>query len=116
MDVPMMAVWRCGKADPLLHYSDQGSHCKSAPFQRLLADRGMTCPMSRSGNVWDNSAMERCFSSLKTERTARKTYRTGDAARSDVFDDIERFDNPRRRHSTLGFLSPMQSEETAMLP
>jgi transposase InsO family protein len=49
------------------------------------------CSMSRSGNVWDNAAMESFFSSLKTERTARKLYRTRDEAKADVFDYIERF-------------------------
>ncbi len=72
--------------------------------------------MSRAGNVWDNSAMESFFSSLKTERTARKVYRTRDTARADVFDYIERFYNPRRRHSKLGYLSPMVFEDRAMLP
>jgi putative transposase len=72
-----------------------------------MADHGITCSMSRSGNVWDNAAMESFFSSLKTERTARKVYRTRDDARADVFDYIERFYNPRRRHSTLGYLSPV---------
>jgi len=61
--------------------------------------------MSRSGNVWDNAAMESFFSSLKTERTGRKTYRTRDEARADVFDYIERFYNPKRRHSTIGYLN-----------
>jgi putative transposase len=70
--------------------------------------------MSRAGNVWDNSAMESFFPSLKTERTARKVYRTSDEARADVFDDIERFYNPRRRHSKLGYLSPMEFEARAM--
>ena len=100
MDALMMAVWRRGKADALLHHSDQGSQYTSDQFQRLLADHGITCSMSRAGNVWDNSAMESFFSSLKTERTARKVYRTRDAARSDVFDFPEdafrqaRVDNP----------------------
>jgi putative transposase len=58
--------------------------------------------MSRSGNCWDNGAMESFFPSLKTERTARKTYRTRDQARADVFDYLERFCNPKQRHSTLG--------------
>jgi putative transposase len=116
MDALMMAVWRRGKADALLHHSDQGSQYTSEQFQRLLADHGITCSMSRSGNVWDNSAMESFFSSLKTERTARKTYRTRDAARADVFDYIERFYNPKRRHSKLGYLSPVQFEATAVLP
>ena len=87
----------------------------SEQFQRLMADHGITCSMSRSGNVWDNAAMESFFSSLKTERTARKVYRTRDDARADVFDYIERFYNPRRRHSTLGYLSPVEFEQQAML-
>ena len=58
--------------------------------------------------------MESFFSSLKTERTARKVYRTRDEARADVFDYIERFYNPTRRHSKLGYLSPMAFEERAM--
>jgi putative transposase len=57
--------------------------------------------------------MESFFSSLKTERVARKTYRTRDHARADVFDYIERFYNPTRRHSTLGYLSPMDFEKKA---
>jgi putative transposase len=87
----------------------------SEQFQRLMADHGITCSMSRSGNVWDNAAMESFFSSLKTERMVRKVYRTRDAARADVFDYIERFYNPRRRHSTLGYLSPVEFEERVML-
>jgi putative transposase len=93
MDALMMAVWRRGKADDLLHHSDQGSQYTSEQFQRLLKDHGITCSMSRAGNVWDNSAMESFFSSLKTERTARKVYRTRDEAKADVFDYIERFYN-----------------------
>jgi putative transposase len=69
--------------------------------------------MSRSSNVWDNAALESFFSSLKNERVARKVYRTRDAARADVFDCIERFYNPRRRHSALGYLSPMEFEQAA---
>ena len=72
--------------------------------------------MSRAGNVWDNSAMESFFSSLKTERTARKVYRTRDDARADVFDYIERFYNPTRRHSTLGSLSPVEFKRQAVPP
>jgi putative transposase len=74
----------------------------------------ITCSMSRAGNVWDNSAMESFFSSLKTERTARKVYRTRDEDRADVFEYIERFYNSRRRHSKLGYLSPVAFENCAM--
>ena len=109
-DALMMAIWRRGKPDALLHHSDRGSQYTSEQFQRLMADHGVTCSMSRSGNCWDNAAMESFFSSLKTERTARKTYRTRDQAKADVFDYIERFYNPKRRHSTIGYLSPMEFE------
>ena len=71
--------------------------------------------MRRSGTVRDNAAMESFFSSLKTERVASKVYRTRDEARADVFDYIERFYNPRRRHSTLGYLSPIAFEEQEAL-
>ena len=76
-----------------------------------MADSGIVCSMSRSGNVWDNAAMESFFSSLKIERTARKNYRTRSEARADVFDYIERFYNPTRRHSTLGYVSPIAFEK-----
>jgi len=84
-DALVMAIWR------------RGNH-------------GIVCSMSRSGNVWDNAAMESFFSSLKTERTARKTYRTRDEAKADVFDYIECFYNVKRRHSTISHLSPMEFE------
>ena len=112
-DALMMAIWRRGKPDALLHHSDQGSQYTSEQFQRLMADNGVTCSMSRSGNVWDNAAMESFFSSLKTERIARKTYRTRNQAKAEVFDYIERFYNTTRRHSTLGYLSPMDFERQA---
>ena len=78
-----------------------------------MADNGVTCSMSRSGNVWDNAAMESFFSTLKTERTERKAYRSRNQARADIFDFIERFYNPKRRHSTIGYLSPMEFESRA---
>jgi putative transposase len=109
-DALLMAVWRRGKPRELLHHSDQGSQYSSEQFQRLMADSGIFCSMSRSGNAWDNAAMESFFSSLKIERTARKTYRTRNEAKADVFDYIERFYNAIRRHSTIGYLSPVEFE------
>lgn len=67
--------------------------------------------MSRRCDCWDNAAMESFCSTLKTERVNRRIYRTRDAARADVFDYIERFYDPHRRHSTLNFLSPVQFEQ-----
>ena len=112
-DALIMAIWRRGKPDALLHHSDQGSQYTSEQFQRLMADNGVTCSMSRSGNVWDNAAMESFFSSLKTERIGKKVYRTTAQARADVFDYIECFYNPTRRHWTLGYLSPIDFEREA---
>ena len=91
-------------------HSDRGSQYSSEQFQRLMAELGVTCSMSRSGNVWDNAAMESFFSSLKTERIRGRIYRSRDQARADVFDYIECFYNPRRRHSTIGHLSPRDFE------
>jgi putative transposase len=114
-DALVMAIWRRGRPRELLHHSDRGSQYTSEAFQRLMAEHGVMCSLSRSGNVWDNAAMESFFSSLKIERVARKIYRTRDQARADVFDYIERFYNPRRRHSTIGYLSPMEFEQRARL-
>jgi putative transposase len=97
-DALVMAIWRRGKPDALLHHSDRGSQYTSEQFQRLMADHGVVCSMSRSGNVWDNAAMESFFSSLKIERTARRIYRTRDDAKADVFDYIERFYNRASEH------------------
>jgi putative transposase len=109
-DALMMAIWRRGKPDALLHHSGQGSQYTSEQFQRLMVDNGVVCSMSRYGNVWDNAAMESFFSSLKTERIGMNVYRTRDAARADVLDYIERFYNTVRRHSTIGYLSPVEFE------
>ncbi|WP_441351622.1 MULTISPECIES: IS3 family transposase [unclassified Tardiphaga] len=114
-DALVTAIWRRGQPDALLHHSDRGGQYTSEQFQRLMADHDVVCSMSRSGNVWDNAAMESFFSSLKTERTAREIYRTRNEAKVDVFDYIECFYNPKRRHSTIGYLSPMEFEQRAGL-
>jgi putative transposase len=111
MDALLMAVWRRGRPTQLLLHSDQGSQYAAEDFQRLLAHHGIVCSMSGKGDCWDNAAMESFFSTLKLERVYRRPrYRTRDEARADVFDYIERFYNPRRRHSTLGNISPAAFE------
>jgi putative transposase len=110
MDALMMAIFRRGRPRAVLHHSDQGAQYTSENFQRLLESHGIVCSMSRRGNCWDNAAMESFFSTLKTERLSKKHYRTRDDLRADVFDYIERFYNPRRRHSTIGYISPIQFE------
>ncbi len=115
-DALIMAIWRRGRPQSLLHHSDQGSQYTSEQFQRLLAEQGITCSMSKSGDVWDNSAMESFFSSLKIERVHRKHYQTREQAKADLFDYVERFYNPYRRHSTIGYVSPAAFEKAAGLP
>lgn len=111
MDALSMAVWRRGKPKELLHHSDQGSQYAAEDFQRLLAHHGIVCSMSRRGDCWDNAAMESFFSSFKQERVYRRPrYRSRDEARADAFDYIECFYNSRRRHSTLGQVSPVEFE------
>jgi putative transposase len=110
MDALLMAIWRRGWPGELLHHSDQGSQYTAEEFQRLLTEHGLRCSMSRRGDCWDNAAMESFFSTLKTERVNRRRYATRDEARADIFDYIERFYNRRRRHSTLGQISPMEFE------
>ena len=111
----MMALWRRSKPLAPMHHSDRGSQYTSDQFQRLLTEHGVACSMSRAGNCWDNAATESFFSSLKTERVARKIYRKRDEAKADVFDYVERWYNPRRRHSTLGYLSPIAFEQQEAL-
>ena len=110
-----MALYRRGRPAALMHHSDRGSQYTSDQFQRLLAEHGVACSMSRAGNCWDNAATESFFASLKAERVARKTYRTRDQAKADVFDYVERWYNPQRRHSTLGYLSPIAFEQQEAL-
>ena len=92
-----MAVWQRQGSDPVILHSDRGSQFRSGDYQRYLAENGMVCSMSAVGHCGDNAACEGFFGLLKRERVYRTTYPTLDAARSDVFEYIERFHNPRMR-------------------
>jgi putative transposase len=111
-DTPRMAVWRRGKLVTLLHRTDQVSQYTSEYIRELLVEQDSTCSTNRAGEVWDNSAMENLFSSLKTGRMAGKVCRTRVQARAGVFDCIERFCNPTRPHSTPGSGSLIAFENT----
>jgi len=112
-DALMTAIWRRGNPTPCCITRIRAANIQVSSSSGLWPTTGATCSMSRPGNVWDNAAMESFFSSLKTERIARKTYRTRNHAKADVFDYIERFYNRTRRHSTLGYLSQMGFERQA---
>ena len=95
----------------LTHHSDRGSQYASADYRRALRDLQIVCSMSRKGNCWDNAVAESFFATLKTELVYRRRFATRAEAREAIFDFIETFYNPRRRHSTLGYLSPMEFEK-----
>jgi putative transposase len=103
-----MALRRRGPDAGLLHHSDQGCTYASEDYQRMLDASAITCSMSRRGNCYDNAVMESFFSSVKSE-TADRFASCGDA-KMELFDYIEVFYNQRRRHSTLGQISPAEFE------
>ncbi len=94
----------------LLHHSDRGSQYASADYQGALSERGITCSMSRKGNCWDNAVAESFFATLKTECIYPRRFATRAEAREAIFHFIEVFYNGQRRHSTLGYVSPMEFE------
>jgi putative transposase len=95
----------------LLHHSDQGSQYASHDFRAALATLGIEPSMSRRGNCYDKAAMESFWATLKAECFDAEIPATRRQARSMIFDYIETFYNPLRRHSSLGYLSPAQSEQ-----
>ena len=105
-----MAFMRRQPNRGLLHHSDRGCQYASHKYREILAKQGIVVSMSRKGNCWDNSVMERFFGSLKSERTDGQTYATREQAKADIIDYIEMFYNSHRLHSTLNYLSPMQFE------
>jgi putative transposase len=101
---------RCPDAG-LLHHSDQGCTYASEDYQALLDAHGITCSMSRRGNCHDNAVMESLFSTVKSELADR--FPSFGEAKMELFDYIEVFYNQRRRHSTLGQISPAAFERRA---
>lgn len=95
----------------LIHHSDRGSQYASADYQDALRTLGLTCSMSRKGNCWDNAVAESFFATLKTELVYLTRFATRTEARDAIFEFIEVFYNRQRRHSTLGFKSPVEFEK-----
>ena len=113
LEALQMALWRRRPGTGLLHHSDRGVQYAAADYQRVLAEHGIECSMSRKGNCWDNACVESFFSTLKLERVYHQRYRTRDEARRDVLEWIEIVYNRQRRHSSLGYRSPAQFEAMA---
>ena len=100
----------------VLHHSDRGVQYACDDYQELLRAQGLEISMSRKGNCWDNAVMESFFGTLKQELVHRETYGNREEARRSLFEYIEVFYNRQRLHSTLGYLSPAQYEESRKLP
>jgi putative transposase len=107
----LMAVWRRRPTNEVMVHSDQGSQFASYDWQDFLKEHALVPSMSRRGNCHDNAVAESFFQLLKRERIRRQTYPTRQDARADVFNYIEIFYNPKRRHSTAGDLSPIEFEK-----
>lgn len=106
----MMAINLRQPPPGLIHHSDRGSQYASLAYQAWLKQHGMICSMSRKGNCWDNSPVERFFSSLKREWTGNRLYRTREEASADVREYVAVYYNSKRLHSTLAYTTPMDYE------
>lgn len=106
----LAAVWRRKPKTKVMIHSDQGSQFTSREWQVFLSQHNLEASMSRRGNCHDNAVAESFFQLLKRERIRRRTYPTRDAARQDVFEYIEMFYNPKRKHTNNGMLSPVDFE------
>ena len=94
-----------------MDHSDRSVQYAAEDFQDLLSATNLICSMSRKGNCWDNAVVESFFGSLKNEWLQKKIYPTTEEARKDIFNYIEVFYNRRRRHVSLGYVSPVAYEE-----
>jgi putative transposase len=107
----LMAIWKRKPTQSVMVHSDQGSQFSSYEWQGFLKEHNLIASMSRRGNRHDNAVVESFFQLLKRERIKRRTYLNREQARQDVFDYIEMFYNPIRRHSHNDGLSPVKYEQ-----
>lgn len=107
----LMVVWRRQPKQEVLVHSDQGSQFSSYDWQDFLKAHRLMPSMSRRRNCHDNAVAESFFQLLKRERIKRKTYHDREEARRDIFDYIEMFYNPKRRHGSANGLSPVEYEK-----
>jgi putative transposase len=110
VDALQMALNRRRPGPDLLHHSDRGVQYACEQYQRLLASQGIVVSMSRKANCHDNAAMESFFGTLKTELIYQEQYQSIQQAKQAVFEYIEVFYNRQRRHSAIGYKSPVQYE------
>ena len=107
-----MALYGRNPDAGLIHHSDRGSQYASDDYQDELERRQISCSMSRKGNCWDNAVVESFFATLKKDLVYRQQFQTRAEATQAIFEYIEVFYNRRRRHSYLGYMSPVEFERT----
>jgi transposase InsO family protein len=110
VDALRMALAQRQPGPGVLHHSDRGSQYACGAYQALLGKHGMACSMSRKGDCYDNAVVESFFATLKAELVEDAAWATRDAARTALFEYIEGWYNRERRHSSLGYRSPVQYE------
>ena len=94
----------------LIHHSDRGVQYASEDYRKLIRSAGFQASMSRKGNCYDNAPMESFFHTIKTELVHHRHYATREEASRDIFAYIEGFYNRTRRHSAIGYISPIEME------
>jgi len=109
------AIARRDVTPDLMHHSDRGGQYAATEYQKLLKKTKMICSMSRKGDCWDNAPMESFFATLKAELVYREQFKTRQEAKAKIFEYIEVFYNRQRRHSTLGYKSPVDFERQQIL-
>jgi putative transposase len=109
IDALVMALQRCRPPQGLIHHSDRGVHYASGAYREVLERHGIRQSMSRRGNGLDNAPLESFFASLKTEHVHQAHFRTREAAKAAVFDDVEIFDHRQRLHSAIGYRTPVEA-------
>ena len=112
IDALDMALWNRRPSPGLVHHSDQGCQYTSLAFGWRLREAGLVASMGSVGDCFDNAVTESCFATLECELLHRHRFRTRTEARLAVFDYLEGFYNPHRRHSALGQLSPSNFERS----
>ena len=114
-DALIMATWHRGKLKDVIVHSDQGSTYASGHYRKVLKDNNLVCSMSRRGECYDNAVAESFFGTLKTELVDHEDYWTRVQAKQSLFEYIEVFYNRQRRHSYLGYVSPVKYERATAL-
>jgi putative transposase len=112
-DALRMAIEQRKPDAGLIHHSDRGVQYACEDFQEMLKANGIVCSMSRKGDCWDNACMESFFGSFKMEWMRGKRYSDFEEAKKDIFKYVEMFYNRKRRHASLGYVSPADYEATS---